>query len=87
MMTFLKTILIILLVYYGLKFLFKLAAPYLMRYITKKASQKFGDAFGSGSHQNPDRTEEGNVSIDKMPSSKSKNRNTVGEYVDYEDVD
>ena len=46
METFVKTIFIVLLGYYSLKFLFKLAMPYLMRYITKKASQKFGDAFG-----------------------------------------
>jgi hypothetical protein len=78
MMTFVKTILIVLLVYYGLKFLLKLAAPYLMRYISKKASQKFGGSFGQES-QDYNNEGEGNVSIDKMPSSKSKNKNTVGE--------
>ena len=86
MMTFVKTILIVLLVYYGLKFLLKLAAPYLMRYVSKKASQKFGDAFGQGPQENSN-AEEGDVSIDKMPSSKSKTKNTVGEYVDFEELD
>lgn len=86
MMTFVKTILIILLVYYGLKFSLKLAAPYLMRYISKKASQKFGDAFGQESYKSSN-NEEGDVSIEKMPTSKSKNKNTVGEYVDFEEVD
>jgi hypothetical protein len=86
MMTFVKTILIVLLVYYGLKFLIKLAAPYLMRYVSKKASQKFGAAFRQESYDNTN-VEEGNVSIDKMPSSKSKSKNTVGEYVDFEEVD
>ena len=86
MMTFVKTILIVLLVYYGLKFLLKLATPYLLRYISKKAGQKFGDAFGQGPYENSN-SEEGDVSIDKMPPSKSKNRNTVGEYVDFEEVD
>ena len=85
-MTFVKTILIVLLVYYGLKFLLKLAMPYLMRYISKKATQKFGDAFGQGSYESSE-TEEGNVSIDKMPSSKSKIKNTVGEYVDFEEME
>ena len=79
MMTFVKTILIVLLVYYGLKFLLKLATPYLMRYVSKKASQKFGDAFGQRPQENSN-TVEGDVSIDKMPSSKSKNKNTVGEW-------
>jgi hypothetical protein len=86
MMTFVKTILIVLLVYYGLKFLLKLAAPYLMRYISKKASQKFGSSFGQKPQENSN-VEEGDVSIDKMPSSKSKNKNAVGEYVDFEEVD
>ena len=86
METFVKTIFIVFLGYYSLKFLFKLAMPYLMRYITKKASQKFGDAFGQQPQKNS-KTEEGDVSIDKIPSSKSKNKNTVGEYVDFEEVD
>jgi hypothetical protein len=86
MMTFVKTVLIVLLVYYGLKFLLKLAGPYLMRYISKKATQKFGGSFGQ-EPQKDRKTEEGNVSIDKMPSSKSQSKNTVGEYVDFEDVD
>ena len=63
METFVKTIFIVLLGYYSLKFLFKLAMPYLMRYITKKASQKFGDAFGQQPQKNS-KTEEGDVSID-----------------------
>lgn len=85
-MTFVETILIILLVYYAVKFLLKLAAPYLLRYVSKKATQKFGDAFG----QKPPPTSNsgtGSVTIDKMPSSKTKIKNTVGEYVDFEEVD
>ena len=86
-MTFLKTILIILLVYYALKFLLKLAAPYLMRYITKKAGRKFEEAFGASPFQNPKKSEEGNVSIDKTPATKRTSKDTVGEYVDFEDVE
>lgn len=86
MMTFVETILIVLLIYYGLKFLWKLAAPYLVRYVTKKATQKFGDAFGQEPRPN-NNAKAGSVTIDKMPSSKSKSKNTVGEYVDFEEVD
>ena len=86
MMSFVETILIILLVYYAVKFLLKLAAPYLLRYVSKKATQKFGDAFGKESQPNKN-TAAGSVTIDKMPSSKSKSKNTVGEYVDFEEVD
>lgn len=87
MMTFLKTILIILLVYYGLKFLFKLLSPYLMRYVTKKAGQKFEEAFGANPAYTKPSQKEGSVTIDKMPASKGKTKNTVGEYVDFEEVD
>ncbi len=87
MITFLKTILIILLVYYGLKFLIKLTAPYLMRYVTKKAEQKFGQAFGGNPPSAQPTDKEGSVTIDKMPNSGTKSKSTVGEYVDYEDVE
>ncbi len=87
MMTFLKTILIILLVYYGLKFLIKLTIPYLMRYATKKAEQKFEQAFGGNPSASNTTQDEGSVSIDKMPNAHTKSKNTVGEYVDYEEVE
>lgn len=86
-MTFLKTVLIILLVYYALKFLLKLAAPYLMRYISKKAGQKFEQAFGGNPNTAEPTEKEGSVTIDKMPNSQSKSKNTVGEYVDFEDLE
>jgi len=87
MMTFLKTILIILLVYYGLKFLMKLVGPYLMRYVTKKAGQKFEQAFGGTPPQSASTEKEGSVSIDKMPNAHTKSSKTVGEYVDFEEVE
>jgi hypothetical protein len=87
MIAFLKTILIILLVYYGLKFLIKLIAPYLLQYITKKAGQKFEEAFGANPTSATPSQEEGSVTVDKMPFSKGKSKNTAGEYVDYEEVD
>jgi hypothetical protein len=87
MMTFLKTILIILLVYYGLKFLIKLLMPYFMRYLAKKAGQRFESAFGANPFQTPHPKEEGEISLDKMPSSQPKSKSTVGEYVDYEEID
>ena len=87
-MSFLKTILIVLLVYFGLKFLFRFLKPYLIRYITKKAGQKFEAFFGDMPNSQPMREEkEGEISIDKVPQPKSQSLNGVGEYVDYEEVD
>ncbi len=87
MMTFLKTILIVLLVYFGLKFIIKFSWPYILRYITKKAGQKFEQAFNSSIKRPPETKEEGSISIDKMPSSKTKSKSTEGEYVDYEEIE
>ncbi|XOL41996.1 hypothetical protein KCTC32420_02383 [Aequorivita nionensis] len=86
-MTFLKTILIVLLVYFGLKFLIRLATPYLMRYISKKAGQQFEQFFGNDPNMNAQREKEGSITIDKNPSQNSRSSKKVGEYVEFEEVD
>ena len=83
-----RTILIILLVYFGFKILARLFAPVLFKYVTKKAEKKFGQQFGN---QNANQTnqppkKEGETVIDKIPNTKSSNKD-VGEYVDYEEID
>ena len=85
---FIRTILIIMLVYYGIKILSRLLAPYLMRYLSKKAQQRFGQQFGNHRQQSqqPPR-KEGEVSIDKMPQQSKSSNKDVGEYVDYEEID
>lgn len=87
MMTFLKTILIVLLVYFGLKFLFKLAKPYIMSYISKKAGQQFEQFFGNNPNMNTQREPEGSITIDKNPAKNSQTSKKVGEYVEFEEVD
>ncbi|WP_372756448.1 DUF4834 family protein [Mariniflexile sp.] len=83
-----RTILIILVIYYGLKILSRLFAPILLKYLAKKAEQKFGGQFRQ-SQQRPQqdpKKREGEVTIDKMPNTKTSNKD-VGEYVDYEEID
>ena len=63
-----------------------------MKYIAKKASQRFGQTFGQNSYtstdnNNKNKNKEGSVSIDKMPSKNKKSKSDVGEYVDYEEID
>lgn len=87
MTAFLKTILIVLLVYFGLKFLIRLATPYLMRYLSKKAGQQFEKFFGNIPNPNQHQEKEGKISIDKMPPNTSRMNDKVGEYVDYEEVE
>ena len=80
---FLRTILIILLIYYGIKVLSRLFAPFLMKFVAKKAEQRFGSQFNA--KEEPQK-KEGEVTIDKVPNTKSSNKN-VGDYIDYEEID
>lgn len=85
---FIRTILIILLVWYGVKILSRIFAPYLMRYMTKKAQERFGQQFQNQQQQKQTRQRpEGEVSIDKMPNQNKSSNKDVGEYVDFEEID
>ncbi len=87
-MTFLKTLLIILLVYYGVKIIFKFAKPYIMRYIAKKANERFGQAFGQNpSQSNTANQQEGETILDNSQAKTKTSKSTVGEYVDFEEID
>jgi len=83
---FVKTIFIIMLVWYGMKILSRLFAPYLVRYVAKKAEQKFGQQYKNQQKSQP-QEKEGEISIDKMPNKNTSGNKNVGEYVDYEEID
>mgnify|MGYP006128655883 CR=1 FL=1 len=78
----LKTLLIFVLVYSVFKYLMRLFAPFIVKSIAKKAEAHFRNQ----STPKPPTEKEGEISIDKMPNSKTSNNN-VGEYVEYEDVE
>ncbi len=84
-MGLLKTLVYILLFYYAFKFLAKLLAPFLMRKVAdtvqKKAEQQYG------SQQTKSAVKEGETVIDKAPRKQQQSNNSVGEYVDFEEVD
>lgn len=90
-MQLLRTILIIVLVYYGIKILSRLFAPYLMKYASKKMSQKFEQQYRAQQQQKNGNTSpyrEGETVIDKKPkSSESKTSSKVGEYIEFEEID
>ncbi|WP_341214530.1 DUF4834 family protein [uncultured Wocania sp.] len=87
-MGLLRTILIIALVYYGIKVLSRIFAPFLIKYAAKKAEQRFGGQFGQfqGKQQQETPKREGEVTIDKMPNTKTSSKD-IGDYVDYEEVE
>ena len=84
---FVRTILILLLIYFGIKIVARLLSPFLMRYVAKKAEQKFGQQFGKYESPRETKRKEGEVSIDKMPDNSKSSSNDVGEYVDYEEIE
>ncbi|WP_369998189.1 DUF4834 family protein [Winogradskyella sp.] len=90
-MNLLRTILIILLIWFGIKILSRLFAPILMRFVAKKAEEKFGQQFGGFQNQSQQRTQEkrkeGETVIDKMPERNKPSNEKVGEYIDYEEID
>jgi hypothetical protein len=84
-MGLLKFIFYALLFYYAFKFLARLFAPFLVKKATdtmrRKAEQQFGN-------QQPKSTvKEGETIIDKAPQKDQQSKNSVGEYVDFEEVD
>lgn len=83
-MGFLRTILILILIYYVIKFLARLFAPYLMKKAVEKMQKKAEEQFGQ---QQESVVREGETVIDKKPSNKKPSNKNVGEYVDFEEVE
>ncbi|HLT32392.1 MAG TPA: DUF4834 family protein [Aquaticitalea sp.] len=84
---FLRTILIILLIYYGLKILMRLFAPYIVKYMSKKMQERFGQQFEQHQNTSHYRPNEGETVIDKIPHQQKTYDKKVGEYIDYEEID
>ena len=77
---FIKFLVILFAVYFGLRFLLRLLWPYLVRYVTKKAGEKMQNVF-KGFQQETTTTQ---TSTKDVPKKSSK---VVGEYVDFEEID
>ena len=78
--SFLRTVGIIVLIYYGLKFLGRLLFPI----VVKKAVNNMQ---ARQSAYQPERKREGEVTIEKDPKQQGRQRNNEGEYVDFEEID
>lgn len=76
------------LIYFGAKFLFRLATPYLIRFASRKVDERFQDMFRDFSNQRSySNREEGEISIDKIPEQPMKSKKKVGEYIEYEEIE
>ena len=92
-MGLIKTLLIVLFFFYGFKVLARLLAPFLLRYAAKKIQDKFKDQMGqnmrgSGFGQQDNPKKEGEVHVSSKKSSQDKiNSDSVGDYVDFEEIE
>ena len=82
----LRTFLIVILVLLLLRYAFKLAAPYLLRYAGKKLEKRFRQQFGDFKEQ-AQRQPEGSVHVHSKPEGKKRATKVVGDYIDYEEID
>lgn len=83
-MNLLRTLLIILIVYYAFRFLARLFAPYLMKKAMEQMQQKAQQHHRSSTSND---VKEGETIIDKKPNTHQQSKDSVGEYVDFEEID
>jgi hypothetical protein len=86
-MGLLKTLFILLLIYYGLKFLTKLFAPFLMKKVVNKMQQKAEQYKNQQQGFSKPNVKEGETIIDKAPNKTKQSKDSVGDYVDFEEID
>lgn len=88
-MGFLKTILIILLVYYTLKLFAKWFGPSIFGYAARKTEKHFRERFEQfqGYQNQEENTNEGEISIDKKTVQRNKNSEQIGEFIDFEEIE
>ncbi len=82
-MGLLRTLLIIIAIYYAIKFIARLAFPHMLQHFMQKMEKKMQDQQG---YSKRNETKIGETVVDKAPKNKKSN-DSVGEYVDYEEVD
>lgn len=83
-MGLIKTILIILFIYYAFKFFARLFGPMLMKKAMNKMKEKAAAQYGN---QQSTTIKEGETVIDKKASDTKKSNDSVGDYVDFEEID
>jgi hypothetical protein len=77
-----RTLLIIALVYYGVRFLRRVVFPFLFKSFIKKATER-----GQAQQRSQQTRPEGEVHIEYMKDKTSKSQGAAGgEYVDFEEI-
>lgn len=81
-----KTLLIIVFIYYAFRFLAKTFGPMLMKKAVNKMQEKAAEQFGGSTKQAPI-VKEGETVIDKTVNNTSQTNDNVGDYVEFEEID
>ena len=86
-MEFIQNVLIILLVFFGLRLLFKMFMPRIMAWAAKKAMEKVSNRMrNAGAQQQADTTRVGDVEIQRTRPSRRATRRVEAEDVDFEEL-
>ena len=84
-MGLLRTIAILIIVYYAFKLVGKYIMPLFVKKVFSNVEKKMREQQEKNQHD--PNIKEGETVIDKKPSSVNKSNDKVGDYVDYEEVD
>jgi CBS domain containing-hemolysin-like protein len=86
-MALLRFIAIAVLIYYAIKFIGRLLAPFIMKKMADKMNDRFQQNFNNQQqYQQQQNKKEGEVTVEGQARKKSKFSKDEGEYVDYEDI-
>lgn len=83
-MGLLRTIAIIIIIYYIFKFFSRYIAPIFLKKVINNAQKKYQEQ--QNQYQNTTEGKVGETVIDKKPSNQKQSNKNVGEYVDFEEV-
>ncbi|WP_224490358.1 DUF4834 family protein [Robertkochia flava] len=90
-MQLLRTLLIILMILFGMRILARLFGPFLVKYASKKVEKKFRERFEKQyGGRNPDSNyKEGETIVepDKTTRNSKNSSEKVGEYIEFEEID
>jgi len=84
-MGLLKTIAILIIIYYIFKFFSRYIAPIFLKKVVSNMEKKFKEQQGQQYSDSTD-GEIGETVIDRKPRQTKESNKSVGEYVDYEDI-
>jgi len=82
---FMRTILILIIIYYVFKLIARYVLPFFLKRFIHKMQDKAQQQYGN--QQQETNVNVGETSIDKKPNQEGQSKNSVGEYVDYEEID